>query len=479
MFNFFRRINENYHKIVDDEDEEEKTSKSATSHTILDDVKSNLKKAEIKYRKPDKYTGNREIFDSGKAKRDAKIKAFQSGEKVCDEYTQKEILLTKKKAKLEYGEKWPEHLAESDHIVPLEELVNSSMDKMFNTVEDIREVGNSEHNIEIVSRKFNNAKRSRTNEEFVTDEEYLSSKGIEISDENKLKAIEKGELAKKRNNYELKKRAFKNAAKTAHESGISGAKNAGVMTGTMSAITNIVSVINGEKDCEEALEDTIKCGGKAAIAGYCTSGSLTVSTHFLAGSGSQFLKALGENNIPAKVVTTVAMTGDTLKRYANGEITTERCILELGNSGVNFAATGYSMTVGQALIPIPVVGAAVGALVGTALTNTYCNNLMEKLNKREIEHQERLRVIKEYEFAREQEIQYRKELEECLEEYFRDYKECFDTALSAIGTSFMQGDADGVISGANTITKKLGGRVAFENMNEFIDMLNSDETDIL
>ena len=40
---------------------------------------------------------------------------------------------------------------------------------------------NSEDNIQVASRKFNNPKRSRTNKEYVEDEEYLKSKGVELT----------------------------------------------------------------------------------------------------------------------------------------------------------------------------------------------------------------------------------------------------------------------------------------------------------
>ena len=66
------------------------------------------------------------------------------------------------------------------------------------------------------------------------------------------------------------------------------------------------------------------------------------------------------------------------------------------------ATAGYSMAVGQALIPIPVVGGAIGALVGSVLTGSYYQHLMERLKRKEMEHQERLRVIEECNAAAEQ-----------------------------------------------------------------------------
>ena len=73
----------------------------------------------------------------------------------------------------------------------------------------------------------------------------------------------------------------------------------------------------------------------------------------------------------------------------------------------------------------------------------------------------------------------RKQLEEYLENYFREYRSYFNNALSQIDSAFLAGDADGVIQGANMITRKLGGTVHYETVDEFVDFLNSDEDDVL
>jgi len=41
------------------------------------------------------------------------------------------------------------------------------------------------------------------------------------------------------------------------------------------------------------------------------------------------------------------------------------------------------------------------------------------------------------------------------------------------------GDANGIIAGANQITRKLGGKVYYENMDEFRTFLRSDIVDEL
>lgn len=280
-------------------------------------------------------------------------------------------------------------------------------------------------------------------------------------------------------NQQKKAIVVKNVLKTGHEPGINSSKNSALTCLTMSGIMNITAVIKGEKSAKDALKDTTANTGKAAVTGYITGGGLTTISHTLSSSSSKFVNALTSSNVPGKVITAVVLTGDTLKKYGNGEISTQECIIELGEKGLNFATTGYSMALGQALIPIPVVGAAVGALVGSAITSKYYNELIHMLKTKQLEHEERQRIISECKIAEEEAKNFRLELEAYLESYFRDYQDCFNEAIFEMETAFKLGDANGVIFGANQITKKLGGKVNYETVEEFKNFLADDSIDIL
>ena len=94
-----------------------------------------------------------------------------------------------------------------------------------------------------------------------------------------------------------------------------------------------------------------------------------------------------------------------------------------------------------------------------------------------LEHQERMRLQAEYTKATEQARAFRQELESYLDNYFRDCRACFDEALSEIYLAFRSGDAEGVVQGANKLTRKLGGTVPFNNREEFGEYLLSDSVD--
>ena len=455
-----------------DEDSEKSKKTIVAGIAATESARISTQKAAVEYAKPDTYAGNRSLYDSASAKKRAKDVAFSGGKDVYDPYTGEKLVKTVKEAKALYGDDWRNHIAESDHIRPLKTVFEENKLNPWIKNEDIKSVANEY--VKAVSGKFNNAKRDKSNKETVEDENYCKSKGVKFTPEGREVALNDEKMVQKLQKKQFTEAAIGNIAKTGHEAGISGAKSAGINTLAMSGTMNLVAVIKGEKDPEEAVEEMVIDTGKAVANGYVMSSALTVVSHSLSAAPSKFIRALAESNVMGNVVTAVMATGNTLKRFAEGEITTRECLLELGEKGISTITTGYSMAVGQTLIPIPIIGATIGALVGSALTSGYCSKLMNDLKVKELEHQERLRIISECDQAAAQARAYREELESYLAAYFQDYQDCFDDALSEIWLSFEAGDADGMIDGANKITKKLGGKTYFETEDEFKDFLNSD-----
>lgn len=479
-FDFFKKSKSNLPEVtVRDNDEDNESKVELGAGIALDSsVRSSIAQANVKYYRPDYNPQTRkDFYDDGNAHKVAIDRAFSDGETVRDPNTGAELVKKQQDAKIRFGEKWQKHAAEADHIDPLSQIVNRMKKNPFLTTDDVKEIGNSADNFQVISRESNQTskdvgKGGSTQAEWADDP--VRMKGLEenIESGETLETVRErikdtGRAAEKRNNQRALKKSLKNAVGTAHDAGKAGAQNAGITTLTMTGIMNFVSVVKGEKSGEDAVADTVKSGGKAAVAGYAMGGGLTVVSQTLSTSSSEFIQALAKLNVPGKIITAVMVTGDTLKKWGNGEITTQECLIQLGDKGLNMATMGYSMAVGQALIPIPIVGGAVGALVGSVLTSNLYNGLMEELRTRELEHQERLRIIAECNAATEQARTFRKELESYLDSYFQDYRTCFDEALSTIQLAYQMGDADGVVAGANQITRKLGGTVQYESVEEF------------
>lgn len=447
-----------------------------TGETISQSVADSSAQAKAKYAKPETYRSNRHLFDDGKAKEQIKKEAFQKTV-VKDPYTDEALELTIKEAKLKYGNQWKEHLAEADHVLPLERVHELLKDKPWLATEDVKDIANHTDNLEVISRKINNAKRSRTNEELMNDQDYLESKDIFLSEESKQKAMKHGRDAERGVLHKSKKTGARNALHTGHKAGCDAAFAAGTAGATISGIQNIVAVLKGEKDPEEALLDVGATTVSSAATGYAVSSTMTTFNQTFSNSDSKFLKALTNSKFQGVAITAVMTTGATLSRWCNDEITTQECILDLGEKGLCATTAGTSMAIGQALIPIPIVGAAIGAIVGSTLTSAYCQNIIGFLQQNQVEEEERRALIREHQEATRQLKLFHAELNQYLDSHFREYQDCFDFAMSDIQRGIASGDALSVISGANQITRKLGGTVHYDTIEEFSDFFDNEETD--
>lgn len=473
MFNFFRRKDE-----TDKEKEEKERNESIASNiSMFNSVETSIKEAEQKFKKPQIY--DRKLIDDGKAKKNIKLDTFKEEVEVLDKYTGKKLVLTKEEAKIKYGKNWTEHLAEADHVVSLQERYRQTFKNPWLTNKNIKKSSNSKDNLEVVSRKFNNAKRSKSNKEFVEDAEYLKKVEIDISEEAKNKAIKNENKSQKAMKIQDLKDSSKNILETGMSAGKSAAKDAGITGVTVSGIYNITAVLKGDKDVNEALIDTAKAGGNAAVkASVIASSTTTIShsvTYTLSNSSSKFLKILADKNVPYNVITSIIATGDIIKDYSEGKISTQECILRIGEKRINYVTTGYSMALGQSLIPIPIVGAAVGAFVGSSLIGEYTNQIIKQLQQKELEQKERERLIEEYKLLEKQYRKYRQELESYTQQYFEECREYFNIAIEEIKTSMIENNPGGIVEGTNKITKKLGGKVQYETFNEFEKFMKSDD----
>ena len=473
----------------DNEEEEKKTNLKLGIGNILDkSVQESVAKANAKYYKPEYNPQTRKTYyDDGKAHKRAIDRAFSEKSTAKDPYTGAELVKKQKDAKAKYGTKWQDHAAEADHIDPLSQFIKRHKNDPFLTTDDAKNIGNSDENFQVISRKSNQnskdvGKGGSTQKEWASDDKRMeglaenaeSGESIEVIKER----IEtKGKNAEQRNDSAALKKNVTNAAGTAHQAGIESAKSAGSMALTMAGIMNVVSVIKGEKSSEEAIEDTISVGGSAALSGYIMGGSLTVVNRVLSCSTSEFIKALAASNVPGKIITAVSVTGDTLKKWLGGEITTEECLLQLGDKGLNMLTMAPSIAIGS-MIPIPIVGPAIGALVGSMLTSSVYNSFIGELQTKQLEHMQRIRIIAECNAAAEQMQTYRKEMGKYMDLYFREHRQCFDMAISSMQTSYAMGDVEGVIASANEITRKLGGKVTDENREQFRAFLKDDSVDV-
>jgi hypothetical protein len=179
------------------------------------------------------------------------------------------------------------------------------------------------------------------------------------------------------------------------------------------------------------------------------------------------------------LATAVAEAGKTLLRFMRGDIDGTQCLMDLGENATTTMSTSVFAAIGQTAIPIPVVGAFVGSLVGYVLSTACYGQLVATLNAAKFAHEERLRIEKECDEAITMIRQYRAEMERVINQYLSAHSAVFHAACDQMKSALKLGDIDGFINGANQITEDLGGKVQFRNQAGFDALMDSDEALVL
>jgi phage tail tape-measure protein len=256
----------------------------------------------------------------------------------------------------------------------------------------------------------------------------------------------------------------------------------------MALVRYSVAVAKGDMEPGEAALMIVKDTGKGAVVSYSTAfaGSqvqalMVKASTKVAEDGTKIitntaLKSLAESNLPAQIVTATIEVTKTMKKFFSGEIDGVECLTELGEKGTGMVASAVFAAIGQAVIPIPVVGGLVGGMVGYALSSAYYNSVLAVLKDAKFTRQERERIEAECAEAIEAIREWRAQFEKLVSKYMIDHIMIFHKAFDDIKEALAIGDIDGFIAGTNTITRKLGKTPQFETFNEFDTLMQNGST---
>jgi len=213
--------------------------------------------------------------------------------------------------------------------------------------------------------------------------------------------LKKGKLTKSEANearLHPKWSTVKDITKVAHSGGVEAAQSVIMISGGIAFIRNSVSVIKGDKDIKEAAIDMAKSTAGAGALGYVTGFSGAAIKGALQNAPSTYLRALSKTNLPAATATTVLEVGQTLSRYAHGDIDGTDCLIELGEKGTAILSSAMFATkgalVGTMVMPVAgtVVGVLVGGMIGYAFSSSYYRQLISALIEAKEAHEERKRI---------------------------------------------------------------------------------------
>jgi len=266
----------------------------------------------------------------------------------------------------------------------------------------------------------------------------------------------------------------KSVTSISHRAGVETAESAMVIGGSVSVVKNIVAVIKGEEDPEDAVKTIAKDTASSAIMGYGTGFAGTAVKGAMQNAGSENIRVLANTNLSGTLVAVSVAATKTLKRYFNGEIDGVECFEELGEQGTGMLSSAMFATIGQAAIPIPVVGGMIGGMIGYAVSSACYSLLLNSLKEAKLAHERRLEIEKICEEHIKLIQEYRKEMEVNIKNYLSESEQIFHSAFADMKDAIRIGNVDGFIAGANSITEALGKDVPYSDIGEFDAIMKSD-----
>ncbi|MEL0578328.1 hypothetical protein AACK17_07225 [Pectobacterium punjabense] len=261
--------------------------------------------------------------------------------------------------------------------------------------------------------------------------------------------------------------------RTSHRAGIEGAKCGAVIGGAISLLVNAFNVVQQDKALGEAAQDIATDTAKAAALGYGTAFAGSAIKAGLQQSESQALRAIAGTSAPTLAVNICLSLGSSVKRYVTGEISEVELLTEVGEKGTGMLSSGMMAALGQVAIPIPVVGAAIGGMIGYTLSSMFYQSALDAardvaLSRERLQHTRTIEAEARARIAEERAI---------LDEFTRREIPQLRSETASLFTVIENGceNIDHLAFAINNYATLLGTKLQFQTISEFEEFMDSDQ----
>lgn len=175
-------------------------------------------------------------------------------------------------------------------------------------------------------------------------------------------SITKAEAIEARLNPKLS--TAKDVASVSHQAGMNAAQTGAWIGGGVSLVTNVYECIANGKDPMKVIKHTAIATLKGGVLSYGSAFASSSLGGLMQSSTNRIIQSLGKGSAPAMIVGACVANATVLTRYFSGKIDGTELCKQLVKANTTLVSSGAMAVAGQALIPIPVVGALVGGLCG-------------------------------------------------------------------------------------------------------------------
>ena len=429
------------------------------------------------------YTGNRDRWDSAAAKKKFKDEKFGDKNTITDKDG---VILHKSHnaAKNKYHHKnadgkivsssYAKHAAETDHIVPLEEIHKIAKHNPLLSDGDLKEIANIYDNYQILSKSTNASKGAKKSLN-IKAHAHLQAEFAKttLSNTKKLVVDSTSEAVTKIRSETVKK--GKIVAGSVAEAGtevIEGAGEAAKSAAMIAMLDGLKRVIIDGESVDDTLVYEAKAVASAAIVGKGEEFLIKAATNIFAKSGNEVLKSIVEQNAIGQIFVLGAAVGMATMKYLDGKITAKELAEEIVLNG---AIIGIS-TLLTSFIPIPFLGPVISGIAVNALNlinqaRKQIDNCLEHMNDYLIKERAIRRLSNEA--VAEMERQRRKFNElvkEDLDKWDRTVELAFDKIIS--GADYDNFDVNSIVDGLDTVLSLCGSSARFHSVEEWESQLD-------
>ncbi len=285
--------------------------------------------------------------------------------------------------------------------------------------------------------------------------------------------VAKGEAIEARLNPNLS--TAKDVTRVSHQAGMNAAQTGALIGGGVSLVTNVYECVANGKDPIKAIKHTAIATLKGGALSYGSAFASSSLGGWMQSNANKIIQSLGKGSVPAMIVGACVANATILGRYFSGKIDKTELLKQLGKANTTLISSGAMAVAGQALIPIPVVGALVGGFVGAILSETCFNAFLKDREEAKLAHQRRIEIEKECrEFIKLLEI-YQNQFKEVFERYFHETTKFFNQNFDELERVLYAGDADLAIRVNNKIQERLGQKPLFNNKQECWELITSNK----
>ncbi|WP_367747347.1 DUF456 domain-containing protein [Helicobacter pylori] len=283
----------------------------------------------------------------------------------------------------------------------------------------------------------------------------------------------KGEVIEARLNPKLS--TAKDVANLSHQAGMNAMQTGAWIGGGVSFFTNVWECIANGKDPIKALEHTTIATLKGGALSYGSAFASSSLGGLMQSSANKVIQSLGKGSIPTIIVSVVATNATILGRYLSGKIDETELLKQFGKANTTLVSSVAMAFAGQALIPIPVVGALIGSFVGAVLSETCLNSLLKAREEAKLARQRRIEIEKECREIIKYLEAYQNRFKEVFEQYFHETTKFFNQSFNELERALYAGDADLTIAVNNKPREWFGQKALFDNSKEGWELITSNK----